>query len=883
VKDATETGNQLPPVYDPAAVEPDIYELWLRGDAFRAEAGSGRPPFTIVIPPPNVTGSLHLGHALDNSLQDAIIRWRRMAGDEALWLPGTDHAGIATQHVVEERLAKEGLSRQGLGREAFGERVWAWKEEYEEIILHQLRRLGASCDWSRLRFTMDEGCSRAVREVFVSLWERGLIYRGDYIINWCPDCRTALSDIEVEHEEVVAHLWTVHYPLEDGGMLPVVTTRPETIPGDTGLAVNPDDERYQQFHGRVARHPLLDRMLPVVADSAVRQGFGTGVVKVTPAHDPVDFEIAQRHGLPSPVIMDEGGRMTAAAGPYQDLDRRACREKVLADLQARDLLGRVEEYRHAIGHCYRCASPVEPLLSRQWFVRMRPLAGPAAAAVERGELKFVPDRFARVYLEWLAGIRDWCISRQLWWGHRIPAWHCRQCGQVIVSRSTPETCGACGERDPEQDPDVLDTWFSSALWPFSTLGWPDATADLGYFFPTSVLVTGYDIIFFWVARMAFMSLEFTGKLPFHRVLIHGLVRDAHGRKMSKSKGTGVDLLEAVDRYGADALRFSLLVGNAPGNDMRFHWERVEYGRNFANKLWNAARFALMNLGDFEVSVLEAPVELADRWILARLRRTIGDTDRLLDRLELGEAGRRLEDFAWGELCDWYIELAKARLHGHDPDARRRAQLTLWRSLSATLALLHPFLPFVTEAIWQHWPGREGLLCRAPWPNPGDYPADDEAEGTMTPIMEAIRAIRTIRSEFNVPPASRATAWLVAADEGVACALEAGREYLAGLAGLEKLTIVREAISPPGASAAAVIRGAEIHVPLRDLIDFDHERNRLRRQLASMTRDRERSQHKLADPQFLNRAPAEVVAREREREQEAAARVEKLERYLRTLG
>jgi len=883
VKDSLGADIQLPPAYEPAAVESDIYELWLRGDAFRAQVDSGRPPFTIVIPPPNVTGSLHLGHALDNFLQDAVIRWRRMAGDEALWLPGTDHAGIATQHVVEERLAKAGLSRHALGREAFVARVWEWKEEYETIILHQLRRLGASCDWSRLRFTMDEGCSHAVREVFVRLWERGLIYRGDYIINWCPDCRTALSDIEVEHEEVAAHLWTVHYPLEGGGMLSAVTSRPETIPGDTGLAVNPDDERYQQFHGRVARHPLVDRKLPVVADPAVKQGFGTGVVKVTPAHDPVDFEIGQRHGLPSPVVMDEGGRMTAAAGPYQGLDRRACREAVLADLQARGLLSRTEEHRHAVGHCYRCASPIEPLLSRQWFVRMQPLASPAAAAVERGELRFVPDRFTRVYLEWLGGIRDWCISRQLWWGHRIPAWHCKQCGQMIVSRTTPESCDACGHRGLEQDPDVLDTWFSSALWPFSTLGWPAATADLGYFFPTSLLVTGYDIIFFWVARMVFMSLEFTGKLPFDRVLIHGLVRDAQGRKMSKSKGTGVDPLEAVDRYGADALRFGLLAGNAPGNDVRFHWDRVEHGRNFANKLWNAARFTLMNSGDLDDPVMEAPVELPDRWILARLRRAIEEADRLLGRLDLGEAARRLEDFTWTELCDWYIELVKVRLHGQDPGARRRAQLTLRRTLTATLQLLHPFLPFATEAIWQHWPARTGLLCRTLWPRAGDYPADAEAERTMVPIMEVIRAIRTIRSEFNVPPASRATAWLVVADDQVARALEAGRDHLVQLAGLEGLTMVREAISPPKGSATAITAGAQIHVPLRELIDLDREADRIRRQLASITREVERSRQKLADPQFLNRAPAEVVAKEREREQESAVRSEKLERYLRTLG
>ncbi|MDQ7793999.1 MAG: valine--tRNA ligase [bacterium] len=876
-KDLPELGS----VYDPSRVEARIYDLWLRENSFRAEVAGDKPPFTIVIPPPNVTGSLHMGHALNNTIQDVLIRWRRMAGDEALWLPGSDHAGIATQHVVEERLAEEGLTRHDLGRAAFLDRVWAWKEEYEEVILGQLRRLGASCDWSRLRFTMDEGCSRAVREVFVSLWEKGLIYRGDYIINWCPDCHTALSDIEVEHEDTSSHLWTVRYDLEGGGHVSVATTRPETILGDTGVAVNPGDERYRDLVGRMAFHPLLDRGLPIVPDPVVDPAFGTGAVKVTPAHDPTDFEIAGRHGLAAPVVIDEAGKMTAEAGRYQGLDRLVARRAVLEDLEEQGRLEGTEDYRHAVGHCYRCQTTVEPLLSRQWFVRMKPLAAPAMAAVRAGDLQFVPERFAKVYLNWLEGIRDWCISRQLWWGHRIPAWHCSECGEITVRREDPSACAACGGRSLEQDPDVLDTWFSSALWPFSTLGWPESTPDLDRFYPTTVLVTAYDIIFFWVARMVFMGLEFTGRLPFRQVLIHGLVRNADGRKMSKSLGTGVDPLEAVDRYGADALRLSLLIGTTPGNDMRFQWERVEAARNFANKLWNAARFTLPNLRDFAPAGPAAPVELADRWILARLRRVVEGTDRHLSRFDLGEAARQLHAFTWSELCDWYIELAKPRLYGEAGESRRQAQFTLWRTLETTLRLLHPFIPAVTEEIWGHLPHLRGTACRSPWPRPEEYPADPVAEELMGPIMEVTRAIRTIRSEFNVPPSVRASVLLRPRPGPAERAVRAGESYIAHLASAD-LRIVAELPHRPEGTAVAVVAGVDLQVPLKDLIDLEREADRLRRGLAAARQEEERSRRKLEDRAFLDRAPEDIVARERDRRREAREKVEKLESYLEAL-
>ncbi len=695
-------------VYDPHATEERWYRYWLDGGFFHAEVDKNKEPFCIVIPPPNVTGQLHLGHALDNTLQDILIRWQRMSGKNAVWIPGTDHAGIATQIKVEEELAREGKTRYDIGREGFLERVWQWKEHYGNRIIDQLKDLGASCDWERQRFTMDDGCSRAVREVFVRLYEKGLIYQGYYIINWCPRCQTALSDIEVEHQDQAGKLWQIRYPLTDGsGELVVATTRPETMLGDTAVAVHPEDPRYSELVGKELELPLVGRRIPIIADEYVDPSFGTGAVKVTPAHDPNDFAMGERHELQQIVVIDTEGKMNEHAGPYLGLDRFECREKLVADLDAAGFLVGIEEHQHAVGSCSRCNTTVEPYLSKQWFVKMKPLAEPAIEAVREGRVEFIPSRFSKLYLSWVENVRDWCISRQLWWGHRIPVWYCQDCHEVIVTREDPTQCTACGSQNLEQDPDVLDTWFSSALWPFSTLGWPQETPELAHFYPTSVLVTGFDIIYFWVARMVFMGLEFMGEVPFHKVYIHGLLRDGQGRKMSKSLGNGIDPSEVIAQYGADTLRFSLVTGTAPGNDMRFYSEKIEGARNFANKIWNAARFALMNLEDFQPQSDEwehLPLELADRWIRSRYRKALTELEGWLERFELGEAARVLHDFIWNELCDWYLELAKPRLYGRQgEEPRRSAQYVLWYVLKGTLELLHPYMPFITEEIWQQLP------------------------------------------------------------------------------------------------------------------------------------------------------------------------------------
>ncbi|MFY9415827.1 MAG: valine--tRNA ligase, partial [bacterium] len=723
-------GKNLSTVYNPRVVEDKWYQYWMEGDYFRPTIDPEQEPFTIVIPPPNVTGALHMGHALDNTIQDVLIRWKRMTGVPTLWLPGTDHAGIATQARVVESLAQEGLTPQDLGREKFLERTWQWKEQYGGRIIEQLKRLGASCDWSRERFTMDEGCSRAVREVFVSLFEKGLIYRGDYIVNWCPQCGTAISDIEVEHEEEEGKLWHFRYPLIDGeGYVTVATTRPETILGDTAVAVHPEDERYRDLVGKKLVLPGVGRQIPIVADPYVDPEFGSGAVKVTPAHDPNDFLIGLRHGLEQVVVMAPDGTMNENAGKYQGMDRLECREALVADFDREGYLVKVEDHLHAVGHCSRCDTTIEPLLSKQWFVRMKPLAEPALEAVRQGQIRFVPERFTKIYCDWLENIRDWCISRQLWWGHRIPVWYCQDCDEIIASREDLNQCPHCGG-EVEQDPDVLDTWFSSALWPFSTLGWPDDTEDLNYFYPTSVLVTGRDIIFFWVARMIFMGLEFMQEEPFREVLIHGLVLDSQGRKMSKSLGNGIDPLEVIEEYGADTLRFMLMTSTTPGNDMRFYWERVENCRNFANKIWNASRFALMNLTDFQPEGIEEDqlaYSMADRWILSRLNRTIARVTEELEEYQLGEAATTLYEFIWGEFCDWYIEMIKPRLYAkEDGEGRRTSQYVLWKVLETTLRLLHPFMPFITEEIWQHLPHGGPSICVAPWPEAGDTdPAVEE--------------------------------------------------------------------------------------------------------------------------------------------------------------
>ncbi len=867
------TSGQLPRTYDPHQVEEKWYSFWEEKQLFRPEVEPAQDYFSMVIPPPNVTGALHMGHALNNTLQDVVTRWQRMTGRPTLWLPGMDHAGIATQARVVESLAQEGLTPQELGREAFLERTWAWKERYGGQIIGQLKRLGASCDWSRERFTMDEGCSRAVREVFVSLYEKGLIYQGNYIVNWCPHCHTALSDIEVEHEEVDSHLWHVSYPRQDGqGQVVVATTRPETILGDTAVAVHPQDDRYRDLVGQKVVLPVLEREIPVVADAFVDPEFGSGAVKVTPAHDPNDFQMGVRHDLEFVVVIDKLGFMTAAAGPYQGQDRFECRKKLVEELQRRGNLVQVEDYRHAVGHCSRCTTTIEPLLSRQWFVRMEPLARPAIEAVQQGDIEFIPPRFTRVYTEWLQNIRDWCISRQLWWGHRIPVWYCQNCQKQTASRTDVESCPSCGGQ-VEQDPDVLDTWFSSALWPFSTLGWPEKTRDLEYFYPTSLLITGRDIIFFWVARMIFMGLEFMRREPFRQVLIHGLVLDARGRKMSKSLGNGIDPLEVIELYGADTLRFMLVTGISPGNDMRFHWERVEGCRNFANKLWNAARFVLMNLQEVERPLQsQASGELTseDRWILSRRHRMLEEVNSHLEGLHLGEAATCVYEFVWNEFCDWYIEMVKHRLYEQEEKENRgnTARWVLARVLDDVLRLLHPFMPFITEEIWQYLrpdPAVESITVSS-WPglSPGDR--EPELEGEMQQLMEMVRAVRNLRAEMGVEPGRRARVVIMAPPEQV----EAVRRLelpLQQLAQVEPLEVYPMGQEKPGQAAVAVVGALEVFLPLPGLIDLEREISRLQKECRELEEEVKRARKKLDNPSFVNKAPPEIVAREQKKEEE----------------
>jgi len=866
----------MPPVYNPGDVEEKWYARWEKAGYFHAGVDPGVTPFSIVMPPPNVTGQLHMGHAMDNTLQDVLIRWRRMQGYNALWVPGTDHAGIATQAKVEGQLAAEGRSKYDLGREAFLERVWAWKEQYGNRITTQLRRLGASCDWARERFTMDEGCSRAVREVFVRLYEEGLIYQDYYIINWCPRCSTTISDIEVEHLDVPGHLYFIRYPTPDGkDFITVATTRPETMLGDTAVAVHPEDKRYRHLVGRQVVLPLLNRVLPVIADDYVDPEFGTGAVKIPPAHDPHDFEMGRRHKLPEIQVIGPDGRMTGAAGPYEGLDRLECRKRVLADLEGLGLLVKVEDLEHAVGHCYRCQTVIEPMLSKQWFVRMKPLAEPAIQVVKEGRLRFVPERFTKIYLNWLENIRDWCISRQLWWGHRIPVWYCKDCGAVIVAKEDPSACDRCGGTGLEQDPDVLDTWFSSALWPFSTLGWPEDTQDLKHFYPTSVLVTGRDIIFFWVARMIFMGLKFMQDVPFREVFIHGLILDALGRKMSKSLGNGVDPIEVIEKYGADSLRFMLVTGNTPGNDLRFHFEKLEGARNFANKLWNAARFVIMNLDGADAGFAEpAPGDLepADRWIMSRFAQVAREVTADLEAYELGEAARKLYDFTWDEFCDWYVELAKPRLYRGTPAEKAATRWVLVTVLRGTLELLHPFMPFITEEIWQHLPHQGETVMRAPWPAPPEEWVDAAAEEQVGLLIEAVRAVRSLRAEMNVPPGKKAEIILVAPDGPVREALAAQARYIGELAG-GTARVTAELGQEPAQAAQTVARGVKIYLPLAGLIDIPREIARLRRELDTAEKELARVEAKLANQGFLSNAPADVVEKERAKRAEWAAKKE----------
>lgn len=874
--------HNIPKVYDPASVEKKWYEFWEKNRYFHAEPEPGKKPFSIVIPPPNITGKLHMGHALDNTLQDILIRWHRMMGDNTLWMPGYDHAGLATQIKVEEVLKKEeGKTRFDLGREEFVKRVWAWKEEYGDRIINQLKCLGISCDWERKRFTMDEGCSRAVRETFVSLFEKGLIYKGTRITNWCVNCHTALSDIEVEHEDTPGHLWYVRYPVvgEEDTYLTIATTRPETIPGDTAVAVNPEDERYAKLIGKTLRLPILNREIPVIADSYVDTKFGTGAVKITPSHDPNDYEMGLRHNLPEIVVIGKDGVMTEEAGPFAGLERYECRKQIVARLKEEGYLVKIEEHSHAVGHCQRCHNIVEPLVSTQWFVKMQPLVKAAVDCVTDGRTQFVPERFTKNYTGWMENIHDWCISRQIWWGHRIPVWYCDDCGEMSASRTDLEKCPKCGSTHIHQDEDALDTWFSSALWPFSTMGWPDNTGLLKQFYPTSVLVTGYDIIFFWVARMLIMGMEFMKEIPFEKVFIHGLVRDSQGRKMSKSLGNGIDPLEVIEKYGADTLRFMLITGNTPGNDMRFYWERVEGTRNFANKIWNASRFALMNMEGYDKDAELAPYTLADKWILSRLQDTVKDVTGLLERFELGEAGRAIYDFIWSEVCDWYIEIAKPRLYNKEAAAERAtAQHVLATVLVSAMKLLHPYMPFITEEIYQCLPHEAESIMISKWPVADENLIDPEAERGMNAIMDSIKAIRNMRAEVNANPGKKIPA-IMLVSEDLREVVAHNDSYIKLLGGIDNLELRPLNGEKPENAMAAVVTGIEVYLPLAGLIDVEKETQRLSKELAAMEKDLQRAGGKLNNAGFLAKAPEDVIAKERAKYEELSGKIEAVKKRM----
>ena len=891
-----ENGKELSTKYDPVSVEGHWYREWQDKGYFKApritKDGQGRVqgasplgPYSIVIPPPNVTGALHLGHAIDNTLQDILIRFRRMQGYDTLWLPGTDHAGIATQAKVEEALAQEGKTKYDLGREAFVDLTWDWKHKYHARIVEQLGSLGCSVDWERERFTLDEGCSDAVREVFVSLYEKGLIYQGDYLINWCPKCQTTISDIEVEHEDEEGSLWYLRYPVtgEAGRFLTVATTRPETMLGDTAVAVHPEDPRYADLIGKTAVLPLMDREIPIIADTMVDMEFGTGAVKVTPAHDINDFETGLRHGLEQICVMDDDARMNDRAGKYEGLDRYEARQRIVDELEGLGLLEKIEKHEHAVGHCYRCGVVVEPMISRQWFVKMKPLAEPTIEAVKDGRIRFVPERFTKVFLSWMENVRDWCISRQLWWGHRIPVWYCADCGEMVCSKSAaPEVCPACGGRRMEQDPDVLDTWFSSGLWPFSTMGWPEKTDDLAYYYPTSVLVTGRDIIFFWVARMAFLGLEFMKEKPFHDVLIHGLILDAQGRKMSKSLGNGIDPMDVIETYGADTLRFMLVTGNTPGNDLRFQQERLEGTRNFCNKIWNACRFALLHLGESDAEAY--PLELADIWIRSRYHRCAIAVTEALEAYDIGAAAGRIYEFLWDELCDWYIELIKPRLYGKkSEESMRAARLVLRDTLRGTLTLLHPFMPFLTEELWQHLPHEGETIMLSPWEEGDERCLDPQAEETMALMMETVRAARNLRSQFSIPPGKKADLVLYAGDSDAASKLEECLEYITILATAEKVEIGDTRGEKPRQAVSAVVTGAEIYMPLAGLVDMQAEKARLQKEGDKTRAEIRGLEGKLANDGFRAKAPAEVIAKEEERLADARYRLQALDAMMEKIG
>ena len=846
--------KELAKAYEPREVEDRIYDFWLQGGYFHAEVDPEKKPYTIVIPPPNITGQLHMGHALDETIQDILIRFKRMQGYSALWLPGTDHASIATEAKIVEAMKKEGLTKEDVGREGFLERAWDWKAKFGGRIVEQLKKLGSSCDWERERFTLDEGCSEAVKEVFVRLYEKGLIYRGERIINWCPHCKTSISDAEVEFDEHDGNFWHLRYPLTDGtGELRLATTRPETLLGDTAVAVHPDDERYQAYVGKTVTLPLVGREIPVVADEYVEMDFGTGVVKITPAHDPNDFEVGLRHNLPVINVMDEGAVINENGGKYQGMTREEARKAIVKDLDEGGYLVKVEPIKHNVGSCYRCGTVVEPRVSKQWFVKMEPLAKPAIDVVREGKIRLIPERMEKIYYNWMENIKDWCISRQLWWGHRIPAWYCADCGETIVAKNTPEKCPKCGGSHLHQDEDTLDTWFSSALWPFSTLGWPEKTPELSYFYPTDTLVTGYDIIFFWVARMIFSGLEHMGDIPFKTVFFHGLVRDAQGRKMSKSLGNGIDPIEVIEKYGADALRFTLVTGNSPGNDMRFTEEKLESSRNFANKIWNAARFIHMNIDGFDVkNELPESLTLEDQWIVSALNTVTKEVTENLEKYELGIAVQKLYDFIWDQFCDWYIELAKTRLMAKDETSVGARQVLVW-TFTSILKLMHPFMPYITEEIWQTMPHEGEALMVADYPQYNEKYAYPQAEAEMHRIMEAIRAIRNRRAEMNVPPSRRAKVYVASSFEET---FRKGAQFVARLAYASEVE-VEEAFSIPGA-VTIVTADAKVYIPMDELVDKRAELKRLNKELETAQKQRDQVNAKLNNPGFTGKAPANVV-------------------------
>lgn len=868
--------------YNPKDFEDRIYKEWQDKGLFKSKIDKTKKSFSIVMPPPNITGQLHMGHALDDTLQDILTRWKRMDGYEALWIPGTDHASIATEVKVVDKIKKEtGKSKYEIGREEFLEHAWAWKEEFGGKIVNQVKKLGASCDWDLERFTMDEGCNKAVTKFFVKLYEEGHIYRGNRIINWCPDCKTTLSDAEVEHEDQEGNFWHIKYPIKDSEeYLEIATTRPETLLGDSGVAVHPEDERYSHLVGKFAILPLVGRELPIVADEYVDKEFGTGAVKMTPAHDPNDFEVGQRHQLEEINVMNDDATMNDLAGKYAGMDRYECRKALVVDLKEAGYLIKVEKHDHAVGTCYRCHTTVEPRLSLQWFVKMDELAKPAIDILKKGELKFVPDKFDKTYLQWLENIRDWCVSRQLWWGHQIPAYYCQDCDEIIVAEEAPHECPKCKSSNIKQDEDVLDTWFSSGLWPFETMGWPDQTDMLDYYYPTSVLVTGYDIIFFWVVRMAFSAMFCMNEKPFEHVLIHGLVRDSEGRKMSKSLSNGIDPLEIIDQYGADALRFTLTTGNSPGNDMRFYMERVEFARNFNNKLWNASRFVFMNLEDESLldnltrESVEVNLTLADKWIISRANRLVKEVNYNMDQFDLGIALQKAYDFTWSEYCDWYIEIVKPRLYGDDREAKRAALYTLTYALEKILKLLHPFIPFITEEIYSYLPTVEGYIITAEYPHYKE--ADDmlAEEEKMNLIMDGIRNVRNVRAEMNVPPSKKAKIIIVPTDDKRP-AMEDGKEYFKSLASASEVEIQDNKDGIPEDAVSVVIDGVELFIPLDELVDFEKEKERLSKERDKALAEIKRVEGKLNNPGFVNKAPAKLVEEEK-------AKKEKFEEILHTI-